>query len=1326
MPPVNWDSFAELPGSAEKNFEMLCRSLVRRHYARHGDFRALAAQPGVEFHLRLQKPCQLGDPGRWYGWQCRWYDLPGGRALGTTRRKKIEKAISMTEAVLPGLTDWVLWTRRTLTAGDQSWFYGLKTLMKLHLWKAAEIEDHLIGDAEILRSTYFGELILTPETLAGLHNEAVAPIRRRWNPDVHQTIDAERTLRRILAEPGTWEDLQSFSRQLLAEAKAVDGDLGGVPQSLAKPVLEVASSARAVASALGDGYAALEQGDLDMLRQQIMEHPEAKGRKHASLPRYLRAYRHRAALSVTNALADTRRACSILDEIKANPNKRLVAVLAEVGCGKTELAAQITSALGVRPHGILLHGRNLGAGHSLDDLARSVVIHGVPVASMEALIAAVDAAGQRAHRRLPVVIDGLNEAEDPRKWKSMLDVLDQTLLRYPYVLVVCMLREAFADEALPAEVFRLHISGFAQDTGQAIRRYFDYFRINAYDALLPLELLRHPLTLRLFCEVNNPNREPLAGVEAMTNSLSSLFDRYLERVSESVEDLAPIAWRYYQQDVRAALDEIGLALWQARTRSLEFDALRNQLRDDIRPWNLSIVRALEQEGVLLRIRERGSKVDQITVVYDALAGHLVADAVIAKFGRTGLEKWLTEATTIKALFGPSHEQHPLAQDILGALVGLFPWRLRRKQLWPLLQEPMRAVALMGAADLEAANLDAETVRELAALVVQPPTGPRDLLDRLMNTRGSPTHPLNSNFLDAILRPMSVAQRDSRWTEWVRRCGAKLVKDLETLERHWHTLGQRSQIDRLRAQWVMWTLSSTVPKVRDQAARTLYWFGRGEPAALFSLTLNALGINDPYVSERLLAVSYGVAMAHQLPNGEFEKPIGDFLVGLLNALTGPGATHPTNNWLARLYVQGCFTFALAYYPSAVPNGLDVDGKVPFAMGPAIDGIAPGDSRAAEVDHALNMHFDDDTLGEFVGFRRGFGGENRKEHLIVAHLRGTLWTLGWRETGLGTIDKHIRSSDYRRHSGEAQRYAYKYAWIGSYGYSGILDYYRRTRGDGRPPDVQIDPSFPEPPKPAPINISEWARPTPVKDVSWIRQGIVAVPDELFYLPAIGPYCGPWIAAKGSLSARTKVPDRGVFGLLIALLVDAADADRLIDALTNKDYPGNDWVPRVPEDHYTFAGEIPWSPDFARGIEDDEGGRRYRDVITPADGPPIEVEILAHHFGWESYHSELNQGGGAYVPSKSFSSTLDLRGVPQSFDQTSQDGTRAAISLGAPTGFGGHLLYLREDLLLRYAAGRRLVWFIWGERNLYGYSHSRPDWLVKAHRERAHIWRRLVRGE
>jgi hypothetical protein len=1328
MPAVNWNVFSELPGSKNDNFEILCRQLISRHFAKYGDFRALANQPGVEFHLKLREPCSLGGPPRWFGWQCRWYDLPGVQALGTTRRAKIADAILKTEANLPKLTDWILWTRHPLTRGDQEWFYGLKTsIERLVLWTATDVEDLLSGDAEILRRTYFGELILTDDSLNRLHHESVAPIRRRWNREIHQEIDAERTLRRMLAEPGTWQDLRDFADQLLVEAEAVEVDAVDLPNEIKALVLETASHVRSIATDVSNSYSALEHGDLDMLREQILNRSkDVKLTTLAGLPRRLRARNHPAALTVTNALSDVRYANALFEEIAIYPSIRMIAVVAQAGCGKTELAAQITAGSNDRSPGILLHGRDLSATASLDELARSAVIQGLPVASIEMLVAALDAAGRRVHRRLPLAIDGLNEAEDPRIWKGKLSTLYEKLSGYPYVLLICTLRTAFANEALPTEIQRLEIPGFQEDTLGAIRKYFEYYRINASDAELPLDLLRHPLTLRLFCEVTNSARKSIVGIEAMPGSLVGLFDRYLEQASDRIADLSPNAWRFDKQNIRDALIEIGSTLWEEIARGVGYSALRERLGDDKRPWNASIVRALEHEGILLRAGERESNIDRVAVVYDALAGHLIADAILAKRNRDEMVEWLRESATVRSLGGPPEGRHPLASDILSALAGLFPRRIFGHQLWKVTDGPARFRALVHAADLEAEYLDAATVEEIRTLLLQSPEDSNELFRALWRARGAVSHPLNAKFLSVTLHQMPVAQRDMRWTEWVRRNHDEVIKDLKQIEESWYAIRSRSASDQLRAEWVSWTLTSTVTSIRDQATRTLYWFGRGDPVALFNLTVRGLAVNDSYVPQRLLASSYGVVMAHQLFENEFKEQFSGFLTELRRALVGSTASSPTSDWLARLYVQGCVDMARAYYTEAVPAEMLSDGKIHFASGPPVQLITREDARATELSDAMAHHYEDDTLGDVIGFRGHYTSKHDKEHPAASHVRGTMWSLGWRQTEIGKIDDALNRSNYRGQGLSVQRYAEKYAWIGLHTYPGMMDQYAEIWANGRPSDVQIDPSFPERPPIAPVEMPQWACSEPSDDESWVRHGVVNVPDELFRITEITSDPGPWIAAYGYLKSHLKTPNREVFGFLTTLLVDPKDEDRLVKELNSRDYPGSHWLPRAPEDHYTFAGEIPWSPSFARESSDDANTDMYRGQIKALEGPRIDTEILAHRFSWESYHSSLNQVGGAFVPSRSFSLATDLREVPQSFDQRLPDGSKAAISLRGPHKFEGNLLYLREDLVKQYANGRKLIWFIWGERQPHSLLNSRPGWLLDAYKERAMIWRRVVRAE
>src|SRR5437899_2363712 len=115
---LSWSDFERLPGSSEANFEALCRSLVFYHYARCGEFRATANQPGVEFHLKLDSTCAAGKAGEWLGWQARWYHFAAVTPLGAARRKKILASIRTTERVLPSITKWILWTRFPLTRKD--------------------------------------------------------------------------------------------------------------------------------------------------------------------------------------------------------------------------------------------------------------------------------------------------------------------------------------------------------------------------------------------------------------------------------------------------------------------------------------------------------------------------------------------------------------------------------------------------------------------------------------------------------------------------------------------------------------------------------------------------------------------------------------------------------------------------------------------------------------------------------------------------------------------------------------------------------------------------------------------------------------------------------------------------------------------------------------------------------------------------------------------------------------------------------------------------------------------------------------------------------
>ncbi len=897
----------------------------------------------------------------------------------------------------------------------------------------------------------------------------------------------------------------------------------------------------------------------------------------------------------------------------------------------------------------------------------------------------------------------------------MLAELETTLARYPYVLLVCTLRHEFVDEALPGGTRRVEIKGYGAETVEAIREHFRYWKIDATDASLP-GFLQHPLTLRLFCEVTNPMRQKVVGIDAMPGSLTAVFDRYLYQVGDQIADLSPRTNRYFAQDVRTALAAIANKLWDSRSRSLDIDELRQAIGDAQRPWDQSLVRALEQEGVLLRMPSTGN--GSYVPVYDRLGGHIIANALLARYGQVGFETWIREPSTTALLAGDSNDRHPLAGDVVYSLVGQIPRRFHSKQLWQLVDEPLRSRALRTAARLEAAYFDAATVDAVLDLVRQGDTG---LLEQLWEVRGTGEHPLNAEALDRVLRPMSVADRDLRWTEWLRREQDEVLRDLEHLERRWRQWETRAG-DRLRARWVMWTLTSTVRRLRDQATRVLYWFGRVDPEGLFELTIDSLTVNDAYVGERMLAASYGVVMSHQQADADFEVLLTQLLDRLANSLVNSSATAPTNHYLARLYVRGIIAFAERFYAPALSERLRSIWSVgtPAPLSP----IAEGDPRADEVRQTLHMDFKNHTLGRLFQDRSKYNMNHQGHQAAVAHVRGVVWSLGWRAATFETLDRAIADdafrSESRGHRPRAERYGKKYGWIGFFTYAGLLEAQGLFPCGNRPfSNVDIDPSFPEQP-PVEGEVAgplAWLSPSIESHERWVRESPTSVPRTLLVRQKIGEHEGPWVAVHGFVKAEDRVLGREAWAFISALVIPKQSAPRLVAALNAGIRP---WAARdVPSDYYTFAGEIPWHPRFATEVLAESGPEHaYREYVR-AGTDNLEVEILAHDYVWESYHSEMNRAGSARVPSRCFSTQFDLRSAPQSFDQFLADGTRATITLRGVDGLDGDVLYVREDLLRQYVGERAVVWFAFGERVLQPYPPSPPQWLVDAQRQHANEW-------
>ena len=1027
MPDLSWEKFESLQGDATTNFEVLCRELVRRNYSRFGEFRSVLQQPGVEFHLCLTENCELASNGRHFGWQCRFYSNVSG-ALGTTRKKKIKESIEKSEQVIPGLTNWVLWTKRQLTPDDQKWFYGLKTTLKLHCWAEEELNGLMQGSASVLRESFFGELILLQEDFEQMHEFAIAPIRKRWDPKVHVEVDVETAIRSNLGSAGTWNELSNHGTAMAERAKEFAGlefektqkEFELIRDSLARQAVHLKDVGECI-----DGKPSFNQLKAAASSREL---PSIKKSELHRLGSKLRAWKNENSIPVSSANFEITRYFELLDQLETSLDQNILAVVGSAGDGKTCLAAKLTNWQDDSPGGILLLARFLQNNQTLDNLVSRSLGH-AKVKTFEQLLEASDAAGKRLGVRLPIVIDGLNESENPRNWKSLIQQHESKIKSYENIAVLLTLRQG-VDSCLGEELRRYHLQGFQYNLDEAIEKYFTYFEISQKGVHQIRSLFSSPLFLSLFCQAVNPDRKEFVEADKVPTSATEVFIQYKAQIVERIAEQLDLNETY----VETSLKKIALQLWRQDKRELDFDAVKT-LIDKSDSWQKSLTRKLEEEGVLGRKPEWQGPGQSSSILYDAFAGFLIADALVTDVGNSEMDNWIAENSE---RLTPTENRHPLKEDIVAGFVGLFPRKVHR-QFWESVTGDLRDEALLESANLASSRLDERTLGELSKLVGQISHQPfKSVFSRLYTVHDSASHRLNAEFTSSSLFKQSVGERDLQWSEWLRSNRAALIYNLEYMEKDWKQKNQLDEADVLSAKLVCWMLTSNVRHLRDQATKTLQVFGQVSPRALFELASEFAKSNDPYVVERIFAACFGVVMAFQGPKLEELKEAYQYLIERINCLfLKTDCETPTNHYLLRKYLRGIVEFGALHFPLLLPSALAERGKISFQSGDYTE----AENVHNEFTGQIGMDFENYTVGGIFEGRRNYDYSHEGYSKAIAEIKGRVWELGWRHKDFHSVDEQIGRGEYgyarREEKGKIERYAKKYGWIAFYETAGFWD-------------------------------------------------------------------------------------------------------------------------------------------------------------------------------------------------------------------------------------------------------------------------------------------------
>lgn len=1085
-------------------------------------------------------------------------------------------------------------------------------------------------------------------------------------------------------------------------------------------------------------------------------------------------------------------------------NDPFLLILGQAGMGKTHLVCDITKDRIERrlpPTVIVLGEKLLDINNSLESILKASSLKG----SANRILRGLNEDGKRKKSRSLIIVDAINEA-DRGGWKSGVRNLIKQIKKFPWVGLVMTCRIPFHYLSLPKrlKIITDYHWGFADNELEAMTAFFNFYSIPLPEVPLLISEFSSPLFLSCFCKtakdikggkakVTQGIKDLALGQVGMTKILEDFYitkeKQIVKKYASEFKSLIKQSWIWNKNGDGCLIKMVAQKMANNGRQYLKNDEVvsilvqlsSNGYREKIYSKILSI---LAEEGVLIRDaawdEQNKQYFDVIKFSFHKFSDHIIARYLLNNFFNPNkVKESLTSSNALGELF---RDQQSILMniDLIEALMVEFPERIKKnkklneKDLIDFFPKDVKILPQIMSAFIESLYwrkpenflnsnrlIKKSIISYINKTLLRYGESSRDLLDLFVSTATKPFHPFNAKKLSNYLFGFSLQGRDLFWSEYIRKqYGAGSIYKLVS----WIENQDVGKITAEQAYCVItvlgWALTTNVRLLRNRATRCIHIIGRIHPEACFKVTLELSKTNDPYIAERMLSVSYGVAMSlHSNQNSaNFLKSLYPFARNIYSLFFKKRAPLSTTHVLARDYARGIIEIALLH-----KRGMLSSAQIKRIRPPYRDGGIRRWGRCKDKDAGkyrngnapLGMDFENYTLGHLVPNRNNYDYKHKGFIQIKENTLWRIYQLGYSLEKFGDIDKGIvsnprldRDSDC---AGKVDRYGKKYCWIAYHELLGFkMDRKEIDRRwmleDGRGGEFGIDPSFPQTSQSErkPL-ISKNLTKGPREIKKWLVQSAPPDISDYFEMENINGIKGPWILVHGTVGQHNTKLSRKITTFITGLLIDANDEKKIREFLSGITFPGNESIPSLPEIRGVFAGEIGWREDSSgedpvfvkiqRGekkIKLSEKEKKFyntynriikSEVLKEKQCPPeyrtepiyenILAELLARWFSAKDY-SHLGKDDdsiGLCIPSKKFIKANKLHAGVASFDLLDYKDQVASVSFVRGNRYGTHenLLYLRKDMLDKFLKkkSKKLFLIAWGERQYWpesGFEHRK----------------------
>jgi|GEM_PF-825609 len=1026
-------------------------------------------------------------------------------------------------------------------------------------------------------------------------------------------------------------------------------------------------------------------------------------------------------------------------------NNPYLMISGEAGAGKSHLFADVAnSRIKDNKPTLFFLGQNFTSGQEpWKQILAQLAVKDLTVTEFLHML---NEKGRLMGERVLILVDAINEGQGLGLWPNDLESFVAKLVAFPYIALAMSYRQTYVTVLRKNETAWNYFTpvvheGFRGNEREALVAFSNYYNIDEPKVPVLSEEFSNPLFLRLMCLSLQKDSSLIRNGKV---DISSIFSNYIEYVNEKLGQTEKYDYAYYKLNLVKRVTEkmANVMLTHNEIESLDYEKAFDLTQELVGKY-LTKKRFLDDlinENVLIdEIRLSDdyfyTPIYRIAFAYQRLGDHFRAKEFIGNIrNKLKTHNQVFNRRVIR-LFLKDEKTRLENQGLVNAALTLAIDRFSDKIYTELIPSDIRNEKSIINAVLHSFLWRQKTVavndlEEFYHLLL---AENGDNLYAFWDTNLLMTFNLNQSldalFLHKILSKMSMPDRDATWSIYINdrfyleETGPvnRLIKwGLEFAE---FTADHKSALMGLTA--LTWFLTSVNRELRDTATKSILNVLLHLPSQVVEWMSMFESINDPYITQRVYAVVFGVIVRQRDP--ELIVNISDYVYKNFF-----GLKEVIPDILKRDYASLILEFArknvknLSYdeariaatftskIPKKLPSNKEIDNLL---KGLEIKKYGGSDtivrSMVTEYGRGTSAYGD---FGRYV-FESGLRAwkEADADGLSNLAVKYIFTKYGYDENKHGNFDNNIEKGRGRSYSQE--RIGKKYQWIAFFEIlAKVADSYLNFNGKGEltngtykgawnPYVRDIDPTFlTVPPKKMKL---EWL--PKIDSSKWLHENNRKwlesrdnIPDPTKFAEIIDSEGKQWLCLQifPDWNSRNDEYDQSFhekykdFWMQIrSYIIKKESQANTINRLKKADLTGR-WMPESSERHTMFHREYYWSP----AMEDYKSEDEYQEIFYRRELLG-KVSVSTINYFWDKEFDKSNEGTvNILKPSKLIYELLQLKDGDKDGEFVDSQGNLVCFDPSVQFG-GRNQLIIDKEVLLKSLdqAGLDIFWAMHGEKRI-----------------------------